>query len=142
MEAAGADVADLQGSILANAFFEVSVPLLDVLSGGMRVKRGEAESSGGKRSFAQDGSPEIKSGIEESRRRSEVVGLLRLREYIRDIVALIAPGVPVDGGKEDAIGAVKNKAVDLVSKADARSKIVLIRIEKSTGIIVLAADED
>src|SRR6202040_1242679 len=99
-----------QGSILTNAFFEVSVPLLDVLSGGVRVKRGEADGGGGKSSCAQDGSPEIETGVEESSRWSEVVGLLGLGKYIRNIVSLIAPGVPIDRSKEDAIGTVENQA--------------------------------
>ena len=110
METAGADVADLQRSILTKAFFEISVPLLDVLSGRVRVKRGEADGGGGKSPSAQDGSTEIEAGVEESSWWSEVVGLLGFRKYIRDIVALIAPGVPIDRGKEDAVGTVEHEA--------------------------------
>lgn len=110
----------------------------------MRVKRGEADGGGGKSSSAQDGSTEIETRVKESSRWSEIVGLLGLWKYIRDIVALIAPGVPIDRSKEDAIGTVKDEAepVDLASKPEARGKIVLIGIEKSARIIVLAADED
>ena len=139
VEAACAKVSDFKRGARSKALFYLRVPLLDVLGGCVRVKRSEADSGGGKNPSSQDGSTEIETVAEESSRWSEVVCLLGLRKYIRDIVALIAPRVPIDRSKEDAIGTVKDNAepVDLASKAEARGKIVLIRIEKSTRIIVL-----
>ena len=67
--------------------------MLDVLRGGMGIKRSKAYGSRRQRPRSQHGRAEVHASVEKRGRGREVIGLLRLRENVRDIVPLVAPRV-------------------------------------------------
>ena len=59
-------------------------------------------------------------------------------------MTLIAERIHIDGREEDAIGAADHKvhpAADLVGKAQARSKVVFVRVNQAPGHSELASDK-
>ena len=96
MESASAEVTDVERCVFAEALLHGCIPLLDVLRGRMRVEGGKADGGCGQRAGAEHWRAEVQSGGEQRSRRREVIGLLRLREYVRHIVALVAPRVLVN----------------------------------------------
>src|SRR5947207_9250312 len=91
----------------------------------------------------QYGWVEIKSAGKKSSRRSEVIGLLGLRKHERNIVALVAPGVHVNGSKEETKRGVEDQSVlwQGLGKSEARSEVVGISVFKTAWIAVLAANK-
>src|SRR5436309_11566578 len=90
--------------------------------------------------LAQHWSPEIKSVDGWS----EIVTLLGFRKHIRNIVALVAPGIHVNGSKEDSEPAMDNQpyARNGLGNADTWSKIVGVRVFESAGKSILPAYKD
>src|SRR6185295_17090904 len=81
---------------------------------------------------------------DDSRRRSEVVALLRLRKNVWHIVTLIAPGVHVNRREEDSEGSVKHNPMlrQVVRDSNARSKIQLVCIVKTFRKTLLPANKN
>src|SRR5262245_8681526 len=97
------EITDLQCRCRADALFKRQTPLLNILRRRVRIKSRKAHSR-----LSEHRLPEVNFGSEERRRRREVVSLLRLREDIRDIVTLIAPGVHVNRREENAERRMQN----------------------------------
>ena len=73
----------------------------------------EIEGHKADRGRAENGAIEVErrpglGGGEQRSRRSEIVELLGFRKNKGNVVALIAPGIQVHGGKENALRAVEN----------------------------------
>src|SRR5205823_3625622 len=83
-----AEIPEFQRGLVSQALLHREAPLLNVLRRSMRVHGRKADGG-----FAQHWSPEIKpvDGW------SEIVTLLGFRKHIRNIVALVAPGIHVNG---------------------------------------------
>src|SRR6266478_1913774 len=86
VETARADVADFERSVLPEAFLQRAVPLLNVLRRGVGIERSETHSSWCQCARAKNGSAEIHTRVEERRWRREVIGLLCLRENVRNVM--------------------------------------------------------
>src|SRR5437879_2688649 len=84
------------------------------------------------------------SGRSRRSRRIEIVELLGFRKNKGNVVALIAPGIQVHRGKENAVRAVENESQirEIAGNAEARSEVVPVRIEQPVGIAVLSANEN
>ena len=93
VEATRSEIPEFQRSVAPQAFLHGSIPLLNVLRRRVRVEGRETYGRGRQRSDAEHGRAEIQAGVEESSRRSEVVSLLGFREDVRNVVALITPGI-------------------------------------------------
>src|ERR1041385_6476145 len=81
---------------------------------------------------------------DDSRSRSEVVALLRLRKNVWHIVSLIAPGVHVNRREENSESGVKHNSMlrQVVRDSNARSKIQLVCVIKAFRKPLLPADEN
>ena len=132
---AGAEVADLDGGRGAELFFDVGGPLLDVLRGGVDLHRGEADGG-----LAEDGGSEVETG----EGGLEVIALIGLGKDVGDVVALIAPGVHVDRGEEDAVGGMDDEAEggDALCDAEAGCEVGVVGDHEALRHTVLPADED
>src|SRR5579884_43214 len=144
VQPARAEVADFDRCIPAESFLHGCVPLLDVLRWRMRIKSRETNSGGGQWSRAQHRRPEIETRREQRRWRREVVGLLRLWEDVRDVVALIAPRIQVNRRVEDAISAAQDQPLSrqILRDAEARREVELAGIHQSLGIALFPSDEN
>ena len=103
MEATRAEIADFEGGFAAQALLDRRAPMLDILCGGMEIEGHKAD-----RGRAENGAIEVErrpglGGGEQRSRRSEIVELLGFRKNKGNVVALIAPGIQVHGGKENAL---------------------------------------
>src|SRR5260370_35875699 len=94
-----AEVSNFKRCLVAQALFNGSAPLLDVLRRRVQIERGEAD-----RGHAQHRLAKVEPGGDEPGRRGKVIGLLGLREGIRNIVTLIAPGVHGHWRKKETKG--------------------------------------
>lgn len=110
MEAAGTEIANFNSGIRPETLFYLRVPLLDVLSGGVRIKGGKANGGRSQRALAQDWRAEVERAGVERCGRGEVVSLLSLREDVRNVVPLVAPGILIDGREEDSISSAEHKS--------------------------------
>src|SRR2546423_12275576 len=108
MNSAGTEVADFERRRAPQAFFYRRAPLLDVFGGSVRIEGGEADGGLPKYSWPKIQRRLRLGGREQSRRGREVIELLRFGKNVRDIVALIAPGVEVDRSEEDSIRCVQD----------------------------------
>ena len=144
MEATCSQIANFEGRVLPKTFFDLPVPLLDVLGGGVRIKCGKADRGRGQRAGSEHGRAEVQTLRKERCGRCEVIGLLRLGKNVGHIVALVAPGVLINGRVENPVGAVENdtEARKILRDPDAGSEVVLVGIHQALGIAKLAADED
>src|SRR5882757_4463414 len=103
MKSARAEITHSQRSVAAKALLQLRVPLLHVLRRRVWVERSEAHGSRLQIAVSQHRRAEIESAGEQRRRRREIVGLLRLRKHIGNIVALVAPRVHVHRRKKDSV---------------------------------------
>src|SRR5882762_11552815 len=82
-------------------------------------------------------------GSQDSSGGSEVVALLGLREHIRNVVALVTPGIHIHRGKEDAKGGVhyQPKPGNRLRKTETWREVVIIRIFQTLRKPILPADK-
>src|SRR6185312_4716862 len=109
----------------------------------MRIESGKAHGRGRQWTSAQHRRSEIETRRQERCRRREVVGLLRLREDVRHVVALIAPSVQINGCVKDAISAAQDQPLSwkLFRNTEAWSEVYLAGIHEPFGIALLASDK-
>src|SRR5206468_738215 len=81
---------DFKSGVLPQALLNRRTPLLDVLRWRVRIHSGKADSC-----LSEHGLAEVELIGKERGRWGEVVALLGLRKHIRNVVALIAPGIHV-----------------------------------------------
>src|SRR5579864_9011282 len=103
MKTARTDITDFHRSVGVQTLLHGGIPLLDILRGRMRVECGKADGGGRERSGAQYRGAEIHATGKQRRWRSEIIGLLRFRENVRDIMALVAPSIQIHRRKENAV---------------------------------------
>src|SRR5437660_230403 len=144
MDATRAEIADFESGFAAQALLDRRAPLLDILCGSMGIEGRKAD-----RGRAENGGIEVEGrlglgGVQQRSRRIEIVELLGFRKNKGNVVALIAPGIQVHRGKENAVRAVENESQvrEIAGNAEARSEVVLVRIEQPVGIAVLSANEN
>ena len=135
MEAASAQITDLDGRFRSQLLFDRSTPLLDILRRRVQLKGGEAGH----------GCADHRRGeVERSDRGNEGIALRGLGEDERLVVALVAPGVHIDRRVEDAVGNVRHKAQsrNALRQAQPWREPQPVGIHQASRISVLAADED
>ena len=96
---------DFQGGVAGPGSSPLKAPLLDVLR--RRVWIHGREAHGG---LSQHRIAEVQVGGDDAGRGSEVVALLRFREDVRNIVALVAPGVLIHRRIEDSERRMQHQA--------------------------------
>src|ERR1700688_3726995 len=98
----------------------------------MRIECRETHGRGGQCPGAQHWRSEIQSPGKERSRRSEVIRLLRFREDIRDVVALVAPRVEIHGRIENSVGRAKNKSAPgkILRDPEPWRKVVLVGVHQ------------
>jgi hypothetical protein len=101
MDAARAEVAHLESCLAAEALFNRSAPLLNILCGRVRIERREADGGCAKNCWDEIEGFLRCSGVEQRSGRIEIVKLLGFGKNKGNVVTLVAPGVEVDGSKED-----------------------------------------
>src|SRR5258708_7335752 len=144
VETARADVANFERSVLPEAFLHRAVPLLNVLRRRVGIERSETYSSWCQCARAKNGCAEIHTCIEQRNWRGEVIGLLCLRENVRNIMPLVAPGVQVYRCEKDSIGGVQHESLTgkIFGDSEARGKVVLVGIHQPSRITQFTADEN
>src|SRR6267154_80432 len=144
VETARADVADFERGVLPKASLHRAVPLLNVLRRCVGIERSETHGGWRQSARAKNGSAEIHTRVEERRWRREVIGLLCLRENVRNIMSLVAPGVQVYRCEKDSIGGVQHESLTgkIFGDSEARGKVVLIGIHQPSRITQFTADEN
>src|SRR5258706_16180722 len=116
-------ITKFQGSLFAQTLLDRGAPLLDVLRLGIELDRGKAD-----RGRAQHGRRKVEVAGYDAGRWREIIALLCFRKYIRNVVSLIAPGIHVHRGKENAEGPVDHDSITwhVVREAHAGSKIKFV----------------
>ena len=139
VDAVRAEVAEFERGRGPETLLDGQAPLLDVLRRRVRVEGGEADGRA-----SEHGLTEVEVRRDYPCGGREIVALLRFGEDVRDVVALVAPGVHVNGRVEDAEGPVEHKpqARDVLRDAEARGEVKLVRVHESGGKPLLSADED
>ena len=129
---------------MPKALLRRAVPLLHVLRGSVRIKSRETDRGGRQSPRAQNRCAEIHAGVEERRWRREVIGLLRLRKNIWDVVPLVAPSVQIYRRKKDSIGRMEHEADawKVFGDSQARRKVMLIGVHQPSRITQLPADKN
>src|SRR5256885_1532396 len=143
MKTARAEITDFERRVSPETLLQREIPLLDVLRGRVRIERRKTHGGGWERAGAQHRSSKIEARIEQGGGRREVVGLLRLREHVRNVVPLIAPRVHIDRRKENTVGRMQHNSVlrEIPRDANARRKIVLVRKKQTIWVAELPANE-
>src|SRR5215472_2961543 len=142
--AACTEVADFECGFPTQTLLKRAAPLLDILRGSVRIKRRKADGSRAKNRGVEVERRLGPGGGQQRSRGIEIVELLGLWKNKGNVVALVAPGIQVHRGEENAVGGMKNdaRARKVVRNAEARCKVVLVRIEQAVWIAVLSADEN
>src|SRR5437879_2828899 len=109
----------------------------------MRIKRRKAYGSWRQDAHAKNGRAKVQASIEKRSWRCEIVGLLRLRENVWDVVPLVAPCVQVHWREKDSISAMENQAFTwkVLGNSQTRRKVVFVREHQPLGVTDLAPDD-
>src|SRR5512132_4726621 len=100
----GSQVAKFQRHLWTETLLDRTTPLLDVLWRRVEFNGGETNSG-----CAQNCRTAVEVTGDDAGRRREIVTLLRFRKDVRNIVALVAPGVHVHRREEDAKRRMQHK---------------------------------
>src|SRR5438874_11270681 len=90
-------ISNFQGRFVTQAFLNRTAPLLDVLRRRVWIHGGEADYR-----LTQNCLSEIELVGKQRCGRGEIIALLRLREHVRNVVALMAPGVHIHWREKDS----------------------------------------
>src|SRR3954447_18302991 len=131
-------ISNFKCGVMTEALFNGTAPLLDVLRRRVGIHASETHSS-----LPQHRLTKIKLASKQRRGRSEVVALLSFRKHVRNIVALVAPGIHIHRRKENSEGGMKDQSEirQRLRESEPRSNVVSVGIFKSLGIAVLASNK-